>query len=272
VTNEPTIFERYLSILGVEAGPPGIKHLSRLVQAQIMRVPFENITKLWLKKTRGATSIPNLEEHLEGIERHNFGGTCYANNPFFAQLLRHLGYDVTICGADMSKPDVHVVSIVRLDDREYLADVGYGAPFYDPMPRDLDRDLEIDFGTSRFVLRSQDTLGRSKMDMHRDGELIHGYLVNPEPRKTRHFARVIRESYSDEATFMNVLVVERFFVGRSVRFHNLTLSESTPETTKITQLADREELGEAVKLHCEIDADIVREAIAGIPLRADIYS
>ena len=32
--------ERYLSILGVEAGPPGFDHLSRLVQAQIMRVPF----------------------------------------------------------------------------------------------------------------------------------------------------------------------------------------------------------------------------------------
>ena len=263
-------FDRYLSILGVEARPPGIEHLSRLVQAQIMRVPFENVSKLWLKKTRGATSVPSLEDHLDGIERYNFGGTCYANNPFFAQLLRYLGYDVTICGADMSKPDVHIVSIVRLDGREYLVDVGYGAPFFDPMPRDL--DLEIVFGAGRFVLRSQDTLGRSKMDMYRDGELIHGYLVKPEPREIGHFSRVIGESYSSEATFMNVLVVERFDIGRSMRFHNLTLTQSTRDTTQTTQLADREELVEAVEHHCEIDADIVREAIAGIPLRADIYS
>jgi len=265
-------FERYLSILGVEAEPPGIEHLSRLVHAQMTRVPFENISKLWLKKTRGASSIPSLEDHLEGIERRNFGGTCYANNPFFARLLRYLGYDVTICGADMSRADVHVVSIVRLDGREYLVDVGYGAPFYGPMPRDLDRNQEIVFGRSLFVLRSQDPTGRTRVDMYRDGELIHGYLANPEPREIDHFARVISESYGDEATFMNVLVVERFFTGRSVRFHNLTLSESTPETTKITQLADRRELVEAVEHHCEIDVDIVREAITDIPLQADIYS
>ncbi len=264
--------ERYLSILGVEAGQPGIEHLSRLVQAQITRVPFENISKLWLKKTRGATSIPSLEEHLDGIERHNFGGTCYANNPFFALLLRHLGYDVTICGADMSKPDVHVVSIVRLDGREYLVDVGYGAPFYDPMPRDLDGDQDIVFGRNVFVLCSQDPAGRTRVDMHRDGKLIHGYLVNPEPREIGHFTHVIRESYSDQATFMNVLVVERFFVERSVRFHNLSLTQSTRVSSQTTRLADREELVAAVEDHCEIDADIVRKAIANIPLQADIYS
>jgi len=272
VATGPETFARYLSILGVEAESPGVEHLSRLVHAQVTRGPFENISKLWLKKTRGATSIPSLEEHLDGIEHRNFGGTCYANNPFFALLLRHLGYDVTICGADMSKPDVHVVSIVRLDGREYLVDVGYGAPFYSPMPRDLIPDLEIAFGTSRFVLHSQDLSGRSKMDMYRGDELIHGYLVKPEPRKIADFEKVIRDSYSTHATFMNVLVVERFFTGRSVRFHNLTLSESTPETTMITQLADREELVEAVEHLCEIDIDIVREAIADIPLEADIYS
>ena len=267
----PELFERYLSILGVVPEAPSIDHLGRLVRAQLVRVPFENISKLYLKKTQNASYIPSLEEHLDGIERFQFGGTCYANNPHFAQLLRYLGYDVKICGADMSKPDVHVVSIVRLDGREYLIDVGYGAPFDTPMPRDLDNDLEIAFGRSLFVLRSQDRSGRSRLDMFRDKKLIHGYLAKPESRKIEDFAEVIRESYSTRATFMNVLVVERFFEGRSVRFHNLTLSESTPETTKTTQLADRRELVEAVERHCEIDADIVREAIADIPLQGDIY-
>jgi len=266
------IFERYLSILGVEAEPPGIEHLSQLVHAQVTRVPFENISKLWLKKTQGASYIPSLGEHLDGIEDFNFGGTCYAANPFFALLLRHLGYDVTICGADMSKPDVHVVSTVRLGGREYLVDVGYGAPFFDPMPRDLDRELVVRFGGSRYVLHSQDRTGCSRMDMFRDGQLIHGYLAKPEPREIDHFAHVIRDSYRDEATFMNVLVVERFFVERSVRFHNLTLTQSTRDTAQTTRLADREELVEAVEHHCEIDVDIVREAIADIQLVADIYS
>jgi arylamine N-acetyltransferase len=242
------------------------------VRAQITRVPFENISKLWLRKTRGATTIPSLEEHLDGIERHSFGGTCYANNPYFAELLRHLGYEVAMCGADMSNPDVHVVSIVGLDGREYLVDVGYGAPFFEPMARDLDRELEIAFGRNRYLLHPQDGRGRSRMDHLRDGDLIHGYVVSPEPRGIDHFDEIIRHSYSSAATFMNVIVVERFFRDRAVRFHNLELTESTRDGATITSLPDRDALAEAIVHHCRFPAGIVREVVSDIALEADIYS
>jgi len=265
-------FERYLSILGIGEAPPSIDHLSALVRSQLTRVPFENISKLFLKRTRGASYIPSLEEHLDGIERFSFGGTCYANNPYFSQLLRHLGYDVDMCGADMSKPDVHVVSIVRLEGREYLVDVGYGAPFYEPMARDLDSEQEIVFGRNRYVVHSQDGRGRSRMDHFRDGRLIHGYVVRPVPRQIEHFNDVIRDSYGDAATFMNVVVIERFFSDRSVRFHNFTLTESMPDRATTTRLADHDELVDAVERHIGIPSDIVREAVEGIALEADIYS
>jgi len=265
-------FERYLSILGIEAATPSVDHLRRLVHAQLTRVPFENISKLFLKKTQGASYIPSLEQHLDGIERFSFGGTCYANNPYFSQLLRHLGYDVDMCGADMSEPDVHVVSIVRLEGREYLVDVGYGAPFFKPMARGLDHEHEIVFGRNRYVLHPQDGQGRSRMDHFHDGRLIHGYLVKPAPCQIEIFNDVIRDSYSDAATFMNVVVIERFFPDRSLRFHNFTLTESTPEGATTTRLADREQLVDAVEHHVGIPADIVREAVEGIALEADIYS
>jgi arylamine N-acetyltransferase len=268
---ETKIFERYLSILGIEAAPPSLDHLRRLVHAQLTRVPFENISKLFLKKTQGASYIPSLEQHLDGIERFSFGGTCYANNPYFSQLLCHVGYDVDMCGADMSKPDVHVVSIVCLEGREYLVDVGYGAPFYEPMARGLDSEHEIVFGRNRYVLYPQDGRGRSRMDHFHDGRLIHGYVVKPVPRQIQHFSDVIRDSYSDAATFMNVVVIERFFSDRSLRFHNFTLTESMPEGATTTRLADREELAAAVEHHIGIPADIVREAVEGIALEADIY-
>jgi N-hydroxyarylamine O-acetyltransferase len=263
------VFERYLSILGIEHDAPSLDHLRRLVRAQVIRVPFENISKLYLKKTRGATFIPSLEEHLDGIERHAFGGTCYANNPYFADLLHHLGFEVTICGADMSKPDVHVVSIVRLEGHEYLVDVGYGAPFYEPMPRDLDCDQEIVMGRNRFVLHPQDALRRSRMDHFHDGELIHGYVAKPEPRTLRHFGEIVRQSYNEKATFMNTVVVERFFIDRSIRIHDLTLTESTPDQATTTHLADREDLFEALDFHCGFPREIVREAIADIALDAE---
>jgi len=270
--NRPNTCERYLSLLGVRSEPPSLNHLCRLVRAQLIRVPFENISKLYLKKTRDASYIPSLDEHLDGIERFNFGGTCYANNPYFAELLRHCGYDVDLCGADMTRPDVHVVSVVRLEDREYLVDVGYGAPFFEPMPRDLDREHEVVFGSNLFVLHPRDVEGRTRMDHFRDGNLIHGYLAKPQPREIGHFDEVIRHSYTDAATFMNVVVVERFFPDRSLRFQNFDLTESTPDGTTTTQLANKKELVEAIEHHCGFPADIVREAIAYIDLEADIYS
>ena len=268
----PETFERYLSILGIEQEKPSFDHLRRLVRAQLIRVPFENISKLFLKKTRNASYIPSLEEHLDGIERFQFGGTCYANNPYFADLLRHCGYGVDLCGADMTRPDVHVVSVVRLEGREYLVDVGYGAPFFEPMPRDLDHEHEIAFGRNRYVLHPQDSLGRSRVEQIVDGNLIHGYVAKPKLREIGFFAEVIRESYTEAATFMNVVVVERFFSDHSVRIHNLTLTESTPDNATTTQLANKQELAEAIEHHCEFPADIVRAAIADIALDADIYS
>jgi arylamine N-acetyltransferase len=272
VVTRPELFERYLSILEVERERPSLDQLRRLVRAQLIRVPFENISKLFLKKTRGAAFIPSLEEHLDGIERFNFGGTCYANNPYFAELLRHSGFEVDLCGADMTRPDVHVVSMVRLEGREYLVDVGYGAPFDAPMPLDLDREQEIVRGENRYVLHPRDTQGRSRMHQLRDGKLVHSYLAKSEPREIGDFAEVIRESYSDTATFMNVVVVEQFFPDRSLRFQNFDLKESTPDATTITRLADKEELAASIARSCGFPGKVVREAIADIALEADIYS
>ncbi len=265
-------FERYLSILGVEAAPPSLGHLRRLVSAQLIRVPFENISKLYFRKTRGATFAPSLEEHLDGIEYHHFGGTCYANNPHFYSLLRHLGYAARLCGADMTNPDAHIVSMVAVDGREFLVDVGYAAPFFDPLPRDLARPHEVPFGASRYVLEPQDAEGRSRLRMFRSGREIHGYLAKPEPREINHFAGGIRESYRSTATFMNTLVVEKFFTCKSVRIHNLKVTESTPEHAETNQLADRDELAMVIERVTGISAAIVREAIAGVDLEGDIYS
>ncbi len=268
----PETFERYLSILGIEQEEPSLDHLHRLVRAHLIRVPFENISKLFLKKTQHASFIPSLEKHLDGIEKFNFGGTCYANNPYFAELLRHCGYDVDLCGADMTRPDVHVVSMVRLEEQNYLVDVGYGAPFYGPMLLDLEREHEIVLGENRYLLHPRDKQGRSRMDQLRDGKPIHSYLAKPEPREIDDFAEVIRDSYSDAATFMNVVVVERFFPDHSLRFQNFDLRESTPDATTITRLPDKEELAEAIAHHCGFPGEMVREAIADIALEADIYS
>jgi arylamine N-acetyltransferase len=267
------LIARYLDVLGVEAGPPGLELLTRIVTAQLTRAPFENISKLYLSRTRGAVSIPSLAAYLDGIEDWNLGGTCYANNYHLNTLLANLGFDVSLCGADMNNPDVHAVSMVRLQDREFLVDVGYGAPFHEPLPLDLEDDLVIDFGRCRYVLHPPDDAGCSRLDMWRDGRPIHGYLAKPTPRTIADFDTVIRDSYRPDATFMNTVVIERFSAEGSLRVHNLKLTDTVRTGGSTTaELRDLDELVETIEHRFGVPDRVIRSAVAGIDLSADIYS
>ena len=265
-------FPRYLKILGVDPAPLSRRFLEVLVRAQLYRVPFENVSKLYHARVQGRRFIPDLETSLDGIESENFGGTCYPNNFHFCSLLKHLGFAARLCGADMSHPDAHLVCMVALEGREYLVDVGYAAPFDRPLPLDLDQDLEVRLGRQRYLLRPRDDLGRSRLDLYHDGALIHGYLAKPEPRRLEEFRTMIADSYRSQATFMNTVVAERFFPNRSLRAHGLKLTESTGDRVTETRLADRDALVDALVTHFEMPADTVRGAITGVDLSGEIYT
>lgn len=77
----------------------------------------------------------------------------------------------------MSNPDVHLVSMVNVDEREYLVDVGYAAPFLSPLPRDLATDFIIVLGRDFYVLKPQDAQGSSRMELYR----ARNYIKCPHP-------------------------------------------------------------------------------------------
>ena len=239
--------QRYLNILGVRRKKPCLQALSELIEAHLFTVPFENISKLFYRIDRNARALPNLELFLEGIEKFHFGGTCYTNNFYFNQLLKSLGYEIKLCGADMSRPDVHLVSIVTLGEQEYLVDVGYAAPFWMPMPVNLNSDLIISMGSDRYVLKPKDAAGCSKMELYRDGILKHGYLVNPNSRHIQEFEHVIIDSFRDDSTFMNALLLARFSPKRSYVVHNLTAIEYQDSKSISLELKSRDELVHVVK-------------------------
>jgi len=274
--SEPTptdeMFARYLSALGVSMQDPGSDALAKLVAAHVTRIPFENISKLYHRKHSGLRSLPGLELYLDGIERHNFGGTCYANNYYLNLLLEYIGYDVRLCGADMTNPDVHIVNMVSVDGREYIVDAGYAAPFLSPLPRDLDRDHVIESGRDRYVLRPQDDQGRSRVDMYRNVQLKHGYTAKPILRPIEHFEAVIADSFSDEATFMNALLLVRCYADRSVAIHNFNLIESTRTDCRILELAGDGELVRTIVDRFDMPPDIVEDVLADIDPMGDAWT
>lgn len=256
---------RYLHILRLRRQPPGLEALAELTSAHAARVPFENVSKLYRWRHEGLVGLPTIEAHLEGMERHHFGGTCYANNYYLYALLRALGYEARLCGADMRQPAVHVAIGVSLGGRDYLVDGGYAAPLLAPLPLDLPTAQVIQHGRDRYVLRPRDEAGRSRLELHRDGTLAHGYLLKPEARSIEEFEGIIARSFSPGSTFMNALMLTRYAPGRSVAIHSFSLVQVEADRTTTTPLRDRAHLIEEVNRCFGIPAPIVAEVVTGMP-------
>jgi len=255
---------RYLNLLGIQRRKPSINALYELVQAQLVKVPFENVSKLYYKKHHNQQGLPNLEFFLDGIKRFHFGGTCYSNNYYFYQLLANLGYQIKLCGADMLNPDVHLVSVVSIEQREYLVDVGYAAPFLSPLPRDLTTDYVIVLGRDQYVLKPQDAQGCSQMELYRNRSLKHSYSVNPVPRQIQEFDHIIVDSYREDSTFMNALLMARFFPDRSLVLYNLTVIESQGTVSRSQSLASRDELVQAAYEYFTIPKEFTMDVVKDI--------
>lgn len=252
---------RYLRLLGFESPPSGFEGLRALVRAHIFRVPFENISKLLLFQREGAGRVSTLSEFLDGIEYQDLGGTCYTSNPFFLELLRAIGYDADLLAADMATPDVHTSIRVRLDSRQYHIDVGYGAPFSEPVP--LDRlPREIRNGRFRYILNCTSAPAKYEMAHWREGERIHGYVVHGPPRDYEYFRRTIEDSFLPGKTFMTWLRITRFFEDHWVDLIDRTLTIHRESHSCDFELNSMKEMRNAVDNELRMPRCPVEEAIA----------
>ena len=269
---EADLLRQYLGVLGVSRRAPSLAALRELVAAHVTRIPFENISKLYNRKHLGLANLVPLPLYLDGIERYHFGGTCYPNNFHFYSLLASLGYEVKLCGVDMSNPDVHMVIMVQVDGQEYLVDGGYAAPFLAPLPRGLQTDFVVTLGRDRYVLKPQDAIGCSRLELYRDGVLKHGYVAKPSPRKIEDFHALIIDSFRPDANFLNALLLARFYPDRSVVIHNLTRIESRGTESVTYAIAGCGELVAEVEKHFGIPAEIVSDALAGLGALKDAWA
>ena len=266
--------ERYLRLLGMDAAPSGLAGLWAIVRAHVTRVPFENVSKLLLYGREGRARAITLAEFLDGIEHRDLGGTCYSSNPFLVDLLRTVGYEADLLGADMSEPDVHTSIRVRLDGIDYHVDVGYGAPLYEPIR--LDRlPYAVEWGRCRYVVEESNRLGEYVMSHYEDGRRKHGYVVHPPARDAGFFLPIIAASFEPARTFMRCLRIVRFFDGYSADLHDRVLTISRPGSSDQTRLDTRAQLRNAIDgvlgmPRCPIEEAVaIYESVNGVRLFGD---
>lgn len=255
------IFDRYLRLLGIAKIKHDWETLAVITSAHLTRIPFENVSKIYRAKIRGIRGMPSLEEYLDGVEHYNFGGTCYTNNYYLHRLLVNAGFDVKLCAADITvngaPPNGHMVNVVNIDGREAIVDVGFGAPFWQPLPLGSDLDVIMELGTEKYVLKPRDKTGRNRLEFYRDNQLQHGYVLKPAARNVEDFNDVIARSYSDSAPFLNRLIVTRFFENRALVLRNHTLTEMNGTRSITNNLRTGDDIARAIVRHYGIPEDIV---------------
>lgn len=129
------MIEDYLKHLGASYQKPSLAYLIELQQKHVSRVPFENIDVVC--DVELSLELDYLQEKVF-IRRH--GGFCYELNWLFFNLLKHLGFEVSLMKGQVYStkgipgPEFdHLCLRVDLDNESWLVDVGFGKSFIQPL-------------------------------------------------------------------------------------------------------------------------------------------
>uniref|UniRef100_UPI0037E9870A arylamine N-acetyltransferase, pineal gland isozyme NAT-10-like n=1 Tax=Semicossyphus pulcher TaxID=241346 RepID=UPI0037E9870A len=178
----------------------------KLIHRQhVMSVPFEN-----LSIHCGEKIILDLEVIFEKIVRSGRGGWCLENNFLFGWVLREMGYDTTTLGSrvfnnttnDFPSTETHLVNMVIIQGKAFLADVSFGvsSQLWEPMELIFGKDQPQAAGVFRFTDRGgmwvlektrrqpevlNPEFAKSSLLNWKETNLIYGFTLMP--REVHHF-------------------------------------------------------------------------------------
>lgn len=185
---------------------PTLATLTTLHRAHLLAIPYEN-----LDIHRGGTLALDEALTFARLVTGRRGGWCYEMNSLLAWALRELGFDVTLLASAVTPEFVgdgaagsHLILLVRLAGRPYLADVGFGNGLLEPIP--------LEPGTY--------TQGFLTYELLRDGERWYfrnqpyggpGFVFTLTPRPLTYFAAEChRLQTAPESGFVRTTVCHRF--------------------------------------------------------------
>lgn len=222
-----------------EAGSPNLETLRRLHSAHLTAIPFEN-----LDQRLGRSVDLDLSSLQDKIVRRRRGGYCFEQNTLFAAVLRDLGFAVDTlearvrpAGATAPLPRTHMTLRVRIEDRDWLADVGFGGdgPF---LPVPIDGQIAEQAGESYQIVRENDYFALRGTIM---GEWRDLYAFRPEPALPVDFE--LAHYYTathPRSRFRQTLTVQRSTPAARHYLRARTYERTGPEPETRTSLTDEE--------------------------------
>jgi len=147
----------YLNRIGINEKdlPANLKTLKLLQKTHLLKIPFENLDIHWKNPI-----VLDTEKFFDKIINKKRGGFCYELNGLFNELLTELGFQTKIIsarvfnGKDFGAEYDHLAILVKIEDEEYLVDVGFGDFSAEPLKFVLDKEQKDANGT--FLIKNHD--------------------------------------------------------------------------------------------------------------------
>ncbi|TQL69264.1 arylamine N-acetyltransferase [Nocardioides albertanoniae] len=208
----------YLRRIGLEARPEATyETLVDLHHRHLSAIAYDNLSIMLA--TIGAAPSPHPVDPAETLARVAAGGEagyCFHNNGLFSLVLEQLGFEVVRRAGQMLEAtgasgtldhlaiEVRDLPTASNPEGRWVADVGYGDGFWDPLPL-----VEGHFRQSGFVYRLR-RVGESGWTFHHDphgsflGSLVRGEVTQKEVERSH-----LRLATPPEGDFTRTLVVQR---------------------------------------------------------------
>lgn len=231
------------------SGPttPSGETLRALHRAHMLAVPFEN-----LDISIGRKIVCDQRRFLHKIITERRGGFCYELNGAFAELLRALGFEVTLLSARVARADgsdgpdfdhlalrVEVPGVAR--DGPWLADVGFGDSFLEP----LRLEPRLEQHQVRRVYRLTETAGRFSVEAlvgDTNAEWSRQYSFTLQPRQLSEFKTMCAyQQTSPKSHFTRQRICSRVTAAGRVTLSDLKLIETVDGQCQERMLAGEDE-------------------------------
>lgn len=232
---------------------PTLETLRRLHRAHMLAVPFENLS-IHIREE----IILDDRALFSKIVKQRRGGFCYELNGLFAFLLRALGFDVAKLSAGVTgedggfDPDFdHMALMVRLEDR-WLADVGFGDSFIEPLRLD-ERAEQLQDGIS-YRIESE---GERLILLRREGEMWKPqYRFSLTPYEYHDFEEMCRyHQTSPLSPFTRKRVCTRPTFDGRITLSDLRFIATSKDCREERELSGEEECLVVLREHFGIDID-----------------
>lgn len=233
---------------------PALPVLRAIHRCHMLAVPFEN-----LDISRGRRIVLDEEAIVRKIVQERRGGFCYEMNGAFAALLRAIGFEVTLLSARVFRQDGslgpefdHLTLRVDLE-RPWLADVGFGDSFIEPLAL-LPGIAQQDAGAIYRIIDISNVLQLQKCEAGNAWKGLYQFTL--QPRRLQDFASMCHyQQTSPDSSFTQKRLCTRATPEGRVTLSDMKLLIRRDGDKQERVLASEEEWRAALRQYFEVALD-----------------